>query len=1154
MQSKDALNLEDVLKDEAKGLGSLPKKAGLAAAGATAPGRIGLALSGGGIRSATFSLGVLQALAAEKKLASFDYLSTVSGGGYIGSWLTAWIHRVGLSSVQDRLGKFGSAERHDAPSSCEPAEVTWLRRYSNYLTPRVGVLTLDSLTLIATWSRNFLLNVVVLLGSMACLFAAPHLLLGIFKWAGANFAALGFAAAWVGLLFFFGIAYNLWHQGLPIQRRRNWLISTRGVLSTVVLPGILASSFAAVWLTNGPKSIAMGVVVSGLVAALLGGLLVVWAVAEGIKRGSASVLKELPIYALAAAASILVCAGLVILFYLAWKHLVSGRDETFRLVCLVTFGPSALLSTFGIGMTIFTGLVGRIFFERSREWWSRLNAWLVTLGIGWTLLGLLTFFSLPALEWLISKLGNWISLLGTGWLGSLLATVFLRKPESGSKTTQLRVDRALNAAAAVFVAGLLFAVAATTQWALLASSGSLVVTGQSISDPASTTLEVRDRSNAVAYRVATPERREASIVDFANAHIEGLRVLRAKADVVDGIPWPAAALLTLVGVTLLFGWRVDINKFSLHNMYKNRLVRCYLGASNQLSRNEQPFTGLDDADDIPLRDLVHGERDALKAQRPLHIINTALNITQGANLAWQERKAASFVFTPLYCGYSLARTQGDSTSIETANGWDIPGFRPTSEYATKDREEQGFKLGMALATSGAAVSPNMGHASSAARAFVLTMFNVRLGRWSSNPAGTAWKRPSPRFGVVALLQELLGYSNERRNYVYLSDGGHFDNLGVYELVRRRCSVVFVVDAGADPTRAFGDLADTIRKCRVDMGVEISFPELKVLAGDRKMRAEQGFTKGIIHYDSSDRSKDGTLILIKPTLTRGLGEPVDIQNYAAENPPFPQQTTGDQFFDESQFESYRRLGAFIAHACLKAHSNLLPEVVPVDKPRTAKTVAEFPAAATRVVARVFSAFKRPFDLPKRDGALLDFFFILLLLSVLFAWSFKYVDPVLIGDGGGVCFRAATCSEHLTSLYSASDYGIRWDSGLLWRTMMDNVFILVYALTFLVGFIVGTETFVKGAWGKGLRWVLWALPVATACVDYAENFAALSTLVMEGSARKKAVLYAPLTVAKFVLFTACLCALLALTPWIVRAFKRRWSSALSAPSRFSFGRKG
>jgi len=210
----------------------------------TRSGPIGLALSGGGIRSATFSLGVLQALAQAKRLASFDYLSTVSGGGYIGSWLSAWIKRVGLHEVQRSLGRQPTATGA-VPATSEPAEVTWLRRYSNYLAPRVGPFSTDSLTLVATWLRNVGLNLIVLLSCLAAAFIAPLLLLDPLSVASAYNRAFGFGAAWLGLLFLLGIAFNLWHQGLPVNRLRNWMISAPGVMATVVVPGMLAAAAGA---------------------------------------------------------------------------------------------------------------------------------------------------------------------------------------------------------------------------------------------------------------------------------------------------------------------------------------------------------------------------------------------------------------------------------------------------------------------------------------------------------------------------------------------------------------------------------------------------------------------------------------------------------------------------------------------------------------------------------------------------------------------------------------------------------------------------------------------------------------------------------------------------------------------------------------------
>src|SRR5207253_9990041 len=114
-----------------------------------------LCLSGGGVRSAVFNLGILQGLARCGLLDKFDYLSTVSGGGFIGSWLTSWIHRQN-KSVVDVSAEL--AKVPDNPLETEPNPVYNLRVYANYLTPKKGLLSVDTWTLIAVYLRNLLLN------------------------------------------------------------------------------------------------------------------------------------------------------------------------------------------------------------------------------------------------------------------------------------------------------------------------------------------------------------------------------------------------------------------------------------------------------------------------------------------------------------------------------------------------------------------------------------------------------------------------------------------------------------------------------------------------------------------------------------------------------------------------------------------------------------------------------------------------------------------------------------------------------------------------------------------------------------------------------------------------------------------------------------
>jgi hypothetical protein len=220
----------------------------------------------------------------------------------------------------------------------------------------------------------------------------------------------------------------------------------------------------------------------------------------------------------------------------------------------------------------------------------------------------------------------------------------------------------------------------------------------------------------------------------------------------------------------------------------------------------------------------------------------------------------------------------------------------------------------AVAISGAAVSPDMGYHSDPAMAFLLTMFNVRLGWWIKNPRITSTIRlfssPSPLFPLWNLFSELLGRATDMSHYVYLTDGGHFDNMGLYELVRRRCRRILICDAEQDCSNAFEGIGSAIRKCRVDFGVEIDLNLAKLDPGlatsdsvPGRPRIPAHFVQGTITYPEDD--EQGTIIYIKTRVTGD--EPADVLNYNREHEEFPNETTLNQWFSESQFESYRSLG-------------------------------------------------------------------------------------------------------------------------------------------------------------------------------------------------------------------------------------------------------
>ena len=404
-----------------------------------------------------------------------------------------------------------------------------------------------------------------------------------------------------------------------------------------------------------------------------------------------------------------------------------------------------------------------------------------------------------------------------------------------------------------------------------------------------------------------------AFVDPAEVHKVHWEII----DSTQGLELLGGSASVLFLLAFVLAWRVDINQFSMHMFYRNRLVRCYMGASND-RRVQQPFTGFDAQDDERLCNFStdphnhypptgNAKREKTYAG-PYLLINAALNLVKTKNLAWQRRKAASFIFSPRFCGFDFTT---DSPGELADSRLSPHAYRPTREYA--HGKTGGLQLGTAFAISGAAASPNMGYHSSPGLAFLMTVFNVRLGRWSGNPRRKkCWKKEGPSLGQYYLLCELTGNTNDERGYVYLSDGGHFENRGIYELVRRHCRYIVACDGSADGGVRFEDLGNAIEKCRIDFGteIEIDTTQLQPKAGARE--SNWHWAVGRIRYDlTAPGEPEGILVYLKTSLTGD--EPADVRHYASANAKFPHESTADQFFDEMQFESYRALGRHVVQS-------------------------------------------------------------------------------------------------------------------------------------------------------------------------------------------------------------------------------------------------
>ena len=915
---------------------------------------VGLAFSGGGIRSATFNLGILQGLARYNLLQRIDYVSTVSGGGYIGSWLVSWIRRWGLKDAIRGLASSPPTGPLNPlpPPLMEPAEqppangtytealpINFLRAYSNYLTPRLGALSADVWEAVASYLRNLLLNLTILVLFLSAVLLLPRfweaVLLEIanytLKSSGSTHWCLILGIGALLVLAITTATWNIASHTFP-DLLENPLTKQKGVLLLVVAPLFVAAALGsiALWL-EAPNLGAVGwgswalwgCMAFGLVRLLglvLSGL---WlGVVIGVRPAAAWRQEAIDGCWLAGFAFVAgglggVLTGWIARKFSAWGPLVPclPAPPVWGIAKVACWGTLLLVGALLLTGVLHIGLMSLKFNNQKREWWARMTGWLLICCLtGAGLFGLGIYAPLG-----VGLLGGYVktkvALIG-GWIVSTVGGLLAGKSgsTSGTSGTNSKLEIVAKIAPFVFVVGLLVALSWGVHRIASASTKEPSPGGaveQSAHVSGELQLVARDSAATLTdfkltYSAKPPFDAEKIKEEF---WVE----VKQSADphwAMPGWVWLLCASLSLALIALVLSARVDINEFSMHLFYRNRLVRCYLGASND-DRKPQQFTGFDPKDDTLLKDFsVNAPPYKGKEYAgPYPILNCTLTVTHGERLAWQERKGESFIFTPRYCGYefqeqSPMEENGLNGAGHDGNTEEPNGYQKTGGYAYPP---DGVYLGTALATSGAAVNPNMGFHTSSALAFLLTVFNVRLGWWLGNPRHPkAQGRATPLFGMFYLLMELFALTSDRSRYVNLSDGFHFENLGLYELVRRRCKYIIVGDAGADQEHSFDDLANAIRKCRTDFGIEIEMDLAGLELDKDKKFSEAHAATGVIRYDLIDATLEkGILIYFKPTLTSD--DPVDIQNYRTLHPAFPHQSTANQWFDESQFESYRQLG-------------------------------------------------------------------------------------------------------------------------------------------------------------------------------------------------------------------------------------------------------
>lgn len=754
----------------------------------------GLALSGGGIRSAAFCLGVLQGLDSVRKdaepqiLDRIDYLSTVSGGGYMGTAL--------ISGLVQAKGRFPFASKLDQN---ETIETQHLRDYANFLLPQGSI---DVLVALGAVLRGLIINAMIFLAIILVL-----------------------------------------------------------VTGTVLLNPVETHLRSAAWDISGGR------------------------------------FNSVFLWACVSAALLLVAQVAYALVGLRPRR-IAGRRVPRQLRSREAYGRlfgALLLINAAVWFAEFQAYVLASLFDSAHA-----SIPLVATDSGW--LG-------QKLRWSQDHLGSvWAALASAatglvtfgGKLLSILEATRSDKTWTGSIKRWLS-KAAIYMAALVVPFGLWFVYLALSFWAIA------WVPDPSLPGPLA--------EGAVRSYRHSPEWLQVAAGGWNGAQPHFVALYAA-----------VAVLLALVSI----GVAPNVN--SLHGFYRDRLSRAFLWWRSELigearMRERKPLAiGRFFSPFVPnrLKQLVlpkKRRRSKLNVDRyrfswlkrrnqfgqwragirytPYLLVNTAVNLEGSTYLNRRGRNADSFIFSPLFVG-SEATRYAAMRMMERADG--------------------NVDLATAMAASGAAASANMGASTIKPLTFSLSALNVRLGYWIPNP-----RRLADRSGLNGLLarigpwyfaMETFGRLNEWSKNVYLTDGGHFDNLGLYELLKRRCKVIIAVDAEADPPMNFDSFIRLQRYARIDLGVRIDLPWEDIRRFTRKITNDDPHGPlddaarchgphvaiGRIMYGEEE---SGVLLYIKASMS---GDENDlVRDYKRRENEFPHETTLNQFFTEEQFEAYRTLG-------------------------------------------------------------------------------------------------------------------------------------------------------------------------------------------------------------------------------------------------------
>jgi hypothetical protein len=395
---------------------------------------------------------------------------------------------------------------------------------------------------------------------------------------------------------------------------------------------------------------------------------------------------------------------------------------------------------------------------------------------------------------------------------------------------------------------------------------------------------------------------------------------------------PFYAFLAAIVIVVGFSFLNEVTP-SMHLFYREKLAKAFIGMrvrdtkTGELSWAEPPWR-------IPLSFSKVRDHSGVGAKLPKLVVCASVNASDES--------------------IPLGRNAGPFTFEQDYSGSPLTGYLPTRDLEAAAGEEV-LTMPAMMAIAGAALSPTMGKMTRPAMRLLMALFNVRLGVWLPNPCwldslsaadcrrgyprkSAASRGPDVRLrrpGMLYILREALGLNSLRQRYVYITDGGHFENLGLVELMRRGCGQIVCFDAAGDDLTHFHTISEAIALARSDLGVEIKIDLKDLMPGANEVGNDISFrdakpgpkeeskskpkAKGVSksdHVSASIRYPNGeTGILVFAKAAMSKDAPQDARAFQEVDPDFPHHSTADQFFDERKFESYRGLGAHAARGCV-----------------------------------------------------------------------------------------------------------------------------------------------------------------------------------------------------------------------------------------------